>query len=424
MGGQGSGRLPDPAKQFRQPIAEPRAPISNEMFLPNHSGDHSAGRVRTNPTTPYEIVNKEYVDLQATKSVVQLFLTEDTSADVASYFDLDSTPDTGAEQEITKAINGSTTAEHSAYVSVLSNAVVSAIELIEAGIYTCHVHASSTANKNTFLCCEFYKRASGGGETLIGTTELIELSTSEASVDMHLQITADTAWLATDRFVVKALVRNDNASSKTISIFVKDDNYSGVSFPAFISPTFDSTTVSDTSTINLTLTGVDISGVTIDGAINHDALLNFLAAEHVDWAASTAGTIHITNFAALQNVVEDATPELGGEMDAGAHTIGFTQQSATGDGTTTIDWKLGNKFFFTMGAFNETFTFTAPTNPCSLVLVVKQDSVGSRTATWPATVKWPGGTAPTLTTGANLIDIIGLYFDGTNYYSVASLDLK
>jgi len=126
----------------------------------------------------------------------------------------------------------------------------------------------------------------------------------------------------------------------------------------------------------------------------------------------------------LENVSEDASPELGGELDAGAHTIGFTQQSTTGDGTTTIDWKLGNKFKFTFGAFNEVFTFTAPTNPCNLLLVLVQDGTGSRTATWPATVKWPGGTAPTLSTGANAVDIISFYWDGTNYHGVASLDFS
>ena len=112
------------------------------------------------------------------------------------------------------------------------------------------------------------------------------------------------------------------------------------------------------------------------------------------------------------------------EMDAGAHTIGFTQQSATGDGSTTIDWKLGNKFFFTFGAFNETFTFTAPSNPCNILLVLKQDGTGSRTATWPGAVKWPGGTAPTLTTAANSIDIISFYYDGTNFYGVDSLNFS
>ena len=139
-----------------------------------------------------------------------------------------------------------------------------------------------------------------------------------------------------------------------------------------------------------------------------------------------ANTTHrgLTNNPHSTEMIDDATPELGGEMDAGAHTIGFTQQTATGDGTTTIDWKLGNKFFFTFGNQNDTFTFTAPSNPCSIILVLKQYSTGGKTATWPATVKWPGGAAPTLSTGNNAVDIIAFYYDGTNYFGVDSLDFS
>jgi len=126
----------------------------------------------------------------------------------------------------------------------------------------------------------------------------------------------------------------------------------------------------------------------------------------------------------LGNIVEDTTPQLGGELDCQAHSVGFTQQTATGDGTTTIDWKLGNKFYFTFGAQNDTFTFTAPTHECNLLLVLKQDGTGGRTATWPVTVLWPAGTAPTLSTGINAIDIIAFYYDGTNYFGVSNLNFS
>jgi hypothetical protein len=106
------------------------------------------------------------------------------------------------------------------------------------------------------------------------------------------------------------------------------------------------------------------------------------------------------------------------------NTIGFTLQTATGDGTTTIDWTNGNKFKFTFGAQNETFTFTAPSNPCSLTLILVQDGTGSRTATWPASVLWAGGTAPTLSTAANAVDIVSFIYDGTNYYGSAALDFS
>jgi len=164
-------------------------------------------------------------------------------------------------------------------------------------------------------------------------------------------------------------------------------------------------------TLGLTATAAELN--ILDGASLTVTELNY-----VDGVTSAIQTQLGTK---LANIVEDTTPQLGGELDAGAHSIGFTQQTATGDGTTTIDWRIGNKFYFTFGAQNDTFTFTAPTKPCNLILVLKQDGTGSRTATWPATVLWPTGTAPTLSTGAAAVDLISFYYDGTNYFGNSSL---
>lgn len=89
----------------------------------------------------------------------------------------------------------------------------------------------------------------------------------------------------------------------------------------------------------------------------------------------------------------------------------------------TIDWGAGNKQKSTLTG-NVTYTFTAPSGPCNLLLKLVQDATGSRTATWPATVKWPSGTAPTLTTTANAIDIVTFYYDGTNYYGQTGLNFS
>jgi len=123
----------------------------------------------------------------------------------------------------------------------------------------------------------------------------------------------------------------------------------------------------------------------------------------------------------ISNIVEDTTPELGGELNAGAHSIGFTLQTDSGIGEKTIDWKLGIKFKFTFGEDNVTFIFTAPSNPCNLLLMLVQDGNGSRTITWPITVKWPAGTKPTLTTTGNAVDIITFFWDGTNYHGASLL---
>jgi hypothetical protein len=66
-------------------------------------------------------------------------------------------------------------------------------------------------------------------------------------------------------------------------------------------------------------------------------------------------------------------------------------------------------------------TFTMPTIAAgkSFILIVVQDGTGGRTATFTS-VKWPGGTAPTITTTATTgRDILTFISDGTNWYGTA-----
>lgn len=49
----------------------------------------------------------------------------------------------------------------------------------------------------------------------------------------------------------------------------------------------------------------------------------------------------------------------------------------------------------------------------AITVVLRQDGTGSRTVTWPGSVSWITGGAPTLKTAAGAVDVIGLYtFDG------------
>jgi hypothetical protein len=43
-----------------------------------------------------------------------------------------------------------------------------------------------------------------------------------------------------------------------------------------------------------------------------------------------------------------------------------------------------------------------------MTLVLKQDNTGSKTVAWPNSIKWPGASAPTLTTTGGKYDIITL----------------
>lgn len=52
----------------------------------------------------------------------------------------------------------------------------------------------------------------------------------------------------------------------------------------------------------------------------------------------------------------------------------------------------------------------------SFLLALVQDATGSRTVTWPAAVKWAGGTAPTLTTTPGKTDVFSFVcLDGTHW---------
>ena len=103
-------------------------------------------------------------------------------------------------------------------------------------------------------------------------------------------------------------------------------------------------------------------------------------------------------------------------------TLTFKSVVADGNSGTafTINWSSGAKHALTLTG-NCTLTFTAPLGVSSLTIHLTQDGTGSRTVTWPASVKWAGGT-PTLTTTAGASDIISLLYDGTNYWGVAALN--
>lgn len=124
---------------------------------------------------------------------------------------------------------------------------------------------------------------------------------------------------------------------------------------------------------------------------------------------------------ALQNIAEDTTPQLGGELDCQGHTVGFTETDNGNSGTSkAINWRLSNHQKILMTG-NCTFTFTAPTKPCALTLMITNDATAGRTITLP-TIKWVGGVAPVWTKTANAIDFLQLYWNGTFYIGQAALN--
>jgi hypothetical protein len=94
-----------------------------------------------------------------------------------------------------------------------------------------------------------------------------------------------------------------------------------------------------------------------------------------------------------------------------------TPFSANSSTAITLDLTNGTVQIITLTG-NCTFTFPTATSGKSFILLLKQDATGSRTVTWPATVKYAGGTNPTITSTASKLDILSYFADGTNWYGV------
>ncbi len=150
---------------------------------------------------------------------------------------------------------------------------------------------------------------------------------------------------------------------------------------------------------------------------------------------SSADVLQI--YAGGDKIVEMTEATTGNKTDFGTTGVGFTQFEPTYNASdTNVNFNdYGNKAFVTFGSGNITdMNLYFPDVSCNCTLLLKQDGSGSRTVTnWKtfdqadgneSTVVWSGGSAPTLTTTANKLDIISFYWDNDNHkaYGVASLN--
>jgi hypothetical protein len=152
-------------------------------------------------------------------------------------------------------------------------------------------------------------------------------------------------------------------------------------------------------------------------------------------ASAAAGTLTGTTLAS--NVVTSSLTTIGtltgltvgGTANFQDNTVqrptlqdyGETRTAPTiSSGTLTLNLENGNVFEVALNANITTFTISnSPASGTAGSLTLKLTADGTaRTITWGASVKWPGGTAPTLTSTNNKVDVlVFVTMDaGTTYY--------
>jgi len=150
-----------------------------------------------------------------------------------------------------------------------------------------------------------------------------------------------------------------------------------------------------------------------------------------------SGTLTFATVGGLSDVVDDTTPQLGGNLDLNSSNItGTGDITVTGDikpttyqetvGTEssgTLDLSTGNVFSHAPSA-NTTYVFSnPPSTGTAFGFTLKVTPSATITQTWPASVDWAGGTAPTATASGET-DVFTFYTQdgGTTYYGFQAGD--
>jgi hypothetical protein len=204
------------------------------------------------------------------------------------------------------------------------------------------------------------------------------------------------AWNGSD-FVKIATSTADGVttfSGGTTGLTPNTDTSGAVTLAGTLVPANGGTGVANGTNNTITFTGNHTLGVTLTG--------------------NTAVTLPTTGTLATLAGTETLTNKT---VEAGTFTNGYTEETVTADTSTayTIDLANGSVQILTLTG-NCTFTFPTATAGQSFILLLKQDGTGGRTVTWPASVEWPGATAPTITSTASKMDKLVFTAADSNWY--------
>ena len=149
----------------------------------------------------------------------------------------------------------------------------------------------------------------------------------------------------------------------------------------------------------------------------------------------TANSVNWLDNSVSFDIVNDVTPQLGGNLDLNSNDItgtgnvtitgtilptkAYLAEATLTDGA-TIDWNMATQAVAKVTLAGNR-TLNAPTNGSTgqfASILVIQDATGSRTLTWNAVYEFTADTAPTLTTTANYGDLFTFRYNGAKWLEV------
>lgn len=270
-----------------------------------------------------------------------------------------------------------------------------------------------------------------GNQTVSGTLAVTGATSLQAATGLTPAVGNNTTSLATTAFATaavaaEALLRT-NADNSEALLRTNADNSEALTranadtalantfagYAPLISPSFTDTPLTPTAPAGTATTQIASTAFVMTQAFA--AALpgqtgnagKFVTTDGLNASWGVAGDVTLAGVQTLTNKT----------VEAGTFTNGYTEEVATANTSTayTIDLAGGSVQILTLTG-NCVYTFPTPVAGKSFILIQKQDATGSRTVTWPAAVKWPGATAPTLTaTAAKADKFIFTAIDGSSW---------
>ena len=173
---------------------------------------------------------------------------------------------------------------------------------------------------------------------------------------------------------------------------------------------------------DLTATAAELN--TLDGITSDVTELNIL-----DGATVTTAELNYVDgvTSSIQTQLDSKmTPSYTGDVDITGELIAdsYNETFVTLTGTTpAVDCETGNNFTLTTSG-NTTFTFSnPPASGTAYGFTLKVTAGGTHTLSWPASVDWPGGTAPDApASGETDVFVFYTVDGGTNWYGFQAGD--
>ena len=175
--------------------------------------------------------------------------------------------------------------------------------------------------------------------------------------------------------------------------------------------TFTNANVTNGTIQTLTSSTATITGGTFSGSINATAgtIGNFTTTLTGDVTIST-GSATVGTRVAVLNTAQEYT-----------RTHNFNATSLT-ISTGTVAWDLSQNQVARLEVTTNS-TMQNPTNPtdgATYMLIVTQGTGGSNTLSFSTAYKFPGGSAPVLSTGSAQVDVLSFVSNGTLLYGVSN----